>query len=371
MQIPKFNEKEMNPIGEMPDLFGGLPIKIYDFPISGKQAVKMLYNKQAPWQMILGQGTEFINFSPKVNPDAVARAFVVDATVIHGETNTSAGKDMFGVEWQFESNIGGSMVFPGNPMIKDANELKSKIVWPDVDSWEWEEASAVNKDMLSGDQCVYLMFMNGYFERLISLMDFNGAIVAMIDEDQQEAVKAFFDKLTDLYINIFEHYFKYFPQIDVVNFHDDWGAQKDTFFSPVTAEEMIVPYMKRVVDFIHSKDRFVDLHSCGNNIKQVPNYIKAGFDSWTPQAMNDSRKIYEMYGDQIIIGVLPDVFDGDTVSEEEQREFAKAYASEYCSSEKPSTLSMYANYGNNMLTPAFREEVYRQSRIEYTRNSKK
>ncbi len=34
------------------------------------------------------------------------------------------------------------------------------------------------------------------------LMDFEGAILAMIDEDQKDAVNAFFEKLTDLYIKL-------------------------------------------------------------------------------------------------------------------------------------------------------------------------
>ena len=60
-----------------------------------------------------------------------------------------------------------------------------------------------------------------------------------------------------------------------------------------------------VTDFLHSKGKFCDLHSCGQNMKQVPNMIKAGWDSWCPQAMNDTAKEYELYGDKIIIGVMP------------------------------------------------------------------
>ena len=100
-------------------------------------------------------------------------------------------------------------------------------------------------------------------------------------------------------------------------------------------------------------------------MKQVPNYIEAGFDSWDPQAMNDSRKIYEMYGDKILIGIMPEIFDGDRTPEEKQRAIAKNYAEEFCRPEKPSTLSGYTGYGHNMLTNVFREEIYKQSRIKY------
>jgi hypothetical protein len=99
-------------------------------------------------------------------------------------------------------------------------------------------------------------------------------------------------------------------------------------------------------------------------MKQVPNMIAAGWDSWTPQAMNDTQKIYELYGDKILIAVIPDSFDPSTATEEEQREAAKAYAEKFCSREKPSIFSFYAA---PLLTPVFREELYKQSRILYNK----
>ena len=92
--------------------------------------------------------------------------------------------------------------------------------------------------------------------------------------------RQFFDKLTDLYINIVDHVSRYFPDVNAVFFHDDWGSQKETFFSPALVEEMIVPYMRRLTDFLHSKNIFCEFHSCGNNYQQVPNMIKAGWDMW-------------------------------------------------------------------------------------------
>ncbi len=274
---------------------------------------------------------------------------------------------MFGIDWEYVPEAMGSMVRPGKPFIEDANEIKDKVVWPDIDAWDWEGSAKINEAYLNTDKLVYCMFFNGWYERLISFMDFEGAVVAMIDDDQQDAVKAFFDQLSDLYCRILEKYFTYYPQIDIMCMHDDWGAQKDTFFSPDTAEEMIVPYMKRCTDFIRSKGKFSDLHSCGQNFKQVPNIIKAGWDSWCPQAMNDTEKIYELYGDQLLIGVLPEKYDIKTTSEAEQRAYAKAHAEKFCNPEKPCSLSSYAFFDNDILTKAYREELYKQSRIQYAK----
>jgi hypothetical protein len=367
MQIPKFNPRELQVIAEKPNHFGGPGIPIYSFPVTGKKAVRALYERRAIWQVMLGVGVESTIFTPAINPDNVARAFVFDGTVVPGVSNLIGGKDLFGIEWEYIPAVGGSMVRPGKPFIEDANDIEKKVVWPNIDNWDWEGASKANEQYLSGSSVYAAMFMNGYFERLISFMDFEGAILAMIDEDQKAAVKCFFDKLSDLYTRMIDKFIAYFPQVDIYTIHDDWGSQKDTFFSPAVVSEMIVPSMRRVTDFIRSKDRFADLHSCGSNIKQVPNMIAAGFDSWTPQTMNDIEKIYDLYGDRLIIGTMPKIYDVDNSTEEEQRACAKAYADRFCRPDKPSSLSLYSSpmIGPNLLTKAFREELYKQSRINY------
>jgi hypothetical protein len=167
-----------------------------------------------------------------------------------------------------------------------------------------------------------------------------------------------------LYIGLIDKFLLYFPGIDGFLIHDDWGSQKETFFSPSVVEEMIVPCMKKVTDFIHSKGRFCELHSCGQILKQVPNIIKAGWDCWAGQPMNDFKKIYELYGDKIVLAVDPEPFDKNTVPETEQRALARKYANAFCNPDKPTYMSIASVL---VMTPAFREELYRQSRINYGR----
>ena len=46
---------------------------------------------------------------------------------------------MFGINWLFIPVAGGSMVEPGNPLMTDMNEWEEKVVWPDIDSWDWPD----------------------------------------------------------------------------------------------------------------------------------------------------------------------------------------------------------------------------------------
>jgi hypothetical protein len=354
MSIP-FDPKELEVVSMKPSFFGA-DIPVYNYPVTIKEAVIATYQRKPIWQLT---GMESGFFTPKVYPDNVARAFVFDAN--HMKPEEGGGKDMFGLEWEYIPAAGGSMVRPGKPFLSDANEWYDKIVWPDIDSWDWEGEAKINEGYLKSDTFNICSMLNGWFERLISLMDFEGAIMALIDEDQKGAVKDFFDKLTDLYIKICDKMMVYFPNINGFNCHDDWGSQKETFFSPDVVEEMIVPYMRRLTDHLHTKGMICDFHSCGQILKQVPNMIKAGWDSWSGQPMNDTEKAYELYGDKIIIGVLVKDLNPDA-SEEELRAAARAYADKFCRPEKPSILN-----GGYILPNAFREELYKQSRINYSK----
>jgi len=361
MDIPAFDPKELSLAGEIPGRLGGPPVPIYSFPVTPKEACKALMRRQPVWQIT---GMEQTLFVPGINPDNIARAIVFDG--VKTTMSEGGGRDMFGIEWEYISQAGGSMVRPGRPLLNDANEWRKKLVWPDLDSWDWESAARQNERYLTSDNFIVCWLMNGWFERLVSFMDFEGAIMAMIDEDQKDAVKDLFDKLSDFYIRLFEKYLTHFPGIDGVSIHDDWGSQKETFFSPATAAEMIVPYMRKVTDFLHSRGVFCDFHSCGQLFKQVPNMIAAGWDSWGGQEMNDTHKIYELYGDKLIIGVIPDMFDPETKTVEEQRTAAHEYANKFCNPSKPSEFSFH---GAPVLTDVYRQELYIRSRQNYKNNT--
>jgi hypothetical protein len=363
MSIQEFNPIELETVGTLETfankIFNMPASPLYRFPVTMKEAVKALLRRQPIWQI---SDIETMMFAPRIYPDNVARALVSEADAMPPEEG--GGADIFGIEWEYIPVAGGSMVRPGKPLLADANEWEEKVVWPDIESWDWESSSKKNAAFLNNDRYNICWIQNGWFERLITFMDFEGAILAMIDEDQKDAVKALFNKLSDLYISLIDKFLFYFPGIDGFLIHDDWGSQKETFFAPSVVEEMIVPCMKRVTDFIHTKGRFCELHSCGQILKQVPNIIKAGWDCWAGQPMNDFKKIYELYGDKIILAIAPEPFDGNSVSEAEQRALAREYANAFCNPGKPTYMSIAAV---SLLTPAYREELYRQSRINYSR----
>lgn len=330
----------------------------YSYPVSPKEGVRAMFRRKPIWQIT---GPEEIGFAPLCVPDNIARSLVIEARPF--DPMTGGGKDMFGIEWEYIPSAGGSMVRPGKPFMEEADEWYDKLVWPDPDSWSWKETAEANREYLKSDRYIYMWFMTGWYERLISFMDFEGAILALCDEEQQDAVAELFDRLSDLYIRIFDNALEVMPEIDGFYIHDDWGGQKDTFFSPSVVEKMIVPPMRRVTDHLHSRGKTCELHSCGSNYKQVPNMIKAGWDRWNPQPMNDTYKIYDEFGDKILIGIMPQMSSAEEADEAQQRREAAEFVRKFCAD--PSKPCFINNKAARNMTDAFCEELYKLSRMAY------
>lgn len=363
MTIPKFEESEMKPVGKIP-ASGFLPeITLFNYPFSMRDAAVSLYDRHPAWQLL---GLEMKEFNPIIIPDNVARGFVMEEQHIDNFTQ-AGGLDMFGVEWEFVPAAMGSMEKPGVPhLFDDANDWPDVVKFPDVGSWDWEGNAKINNGTyLTADTFNRLWIFTGYFERLISFMGFEDASVAMIDEDQQDAVKALFERLTDLYIDIVDHAVAVYEHLDGIYLHDDWGSAKDAFIAPEIMAEIVVPAMKRFTDYVKSRGLRAELHCCGCNYKNVPNMIAAGWEIWMPQSnVNDADALYEAYGDKIVMAFLPEDFDPAITSEEEQRRIARDYVAKYCDPKRPTLFSFVD--GGKYLTPAFQEELYRASRLRYS-----
>jgi hypothetical protein len=288
MERITFDPKELTVIKSLP-MRDGI-VKHFDTPVTPRENLLALYRREIPCWMPKAMGEV-------VSPD-------LDIIADHVCRGPKQGLDIFGVEWEYVPTVGGSMVKPGAPKVPDITEWEKYVTMPDVDSWDWEGCYERNKDKLDSNFVAKTTILTGFFERLISLMDFQYAAVALIDEELQESVHRLFNYLCGIYEKMIDYCKKYF-NVEIMCFHDDWGSQRESFFSYETCEEMIFPYIKRIVDYMHSKDIFFDFHCCGKVERLVPLMIKAGMDSWAGQEMNDKFMLHETYGSKLIVTIPP------------------------------------------------------------------
>jgi len=347
-KIP-FVESELKIVDELPGWFGGPGTQLRNTPVTSRENMLALFYEKSPFWMPTSH--ESVMVPSAIYNDNLGRG--------GGHDNT----DAFGIEWEWVPAVKGSIVRPGEPLLKDVREWKDKIHFPDLNQYDW--AAEAEKTKIDPRLSSEISLVNGFwFERLISFMDFAPAAMALIDEEQQDAVKELFQATTDFACKVVDKICETWPLLAAINIHDDWGAQKAPFFSEAIAYEYFVPFMRQLTGHIHSKGRYVTLHSCGHVDTRVQCFIDGGFDAWDPQVMNDIHGLYERWGDKIVLGVWPDQFDPEHTSEAEQRELARQFVAQYTQEGKPAILG---HYGAWSLTPAFAEEVYIASRKRYSK----
>ena len=324
MERVPFDPKEFEIVGYFPGFNPRAPkMPIYNSPITRRENMWLLYKHEQPLWMPHSFDASLL--MPDCVPDNWARGMVQSDKPT--TPDMLGGKDMFGVEWEFVPQVGGSMVRPGKPFVGDLEHWEDYVTFPNIDEWDWAGSAEKLHDRLNDGRFVKVMLLTGMFERLISFVDMTDALIALVDEDQQEAVHRLFSKLADLYDAIFEKFATY-SHADGVWFHDDWGSQRAPFFSISTVREMIAPYIKRVCDSAHKYGMILDLHSCDKNEALVPAMIEAGVDSWNGQFMNDKLAVARNYPNQIIVDALPEKIGMD-LSDDELRQYITKFVEDY------------------------------------------
>ena len=108
--------------------------------------------------------------------------------------------------------------------------------------------------------------------------------------------------------NFFQMHYRYlFEQAglpDGMWFFEDLGYKQRLFCSPDLYRRMIFPYYKRMVDFYHSYNLPVVLHTCGLVEPILDLIVEAGFDGLHPmevKAGNDPLRIAAKYKDKLAL----------------------------------------------------------------------
>jgi hypothetical protein len=361
MDLYDFKESELLK-GKKRWLFGAELTEL-DTPITPKEhMIRVLDTNKPLW---LPSTFDYGYLFPMCVPDNPAKGNVSDAKLPVSELG---GKDMFGIEWEYVEKVGGSTTRPGHPLLSDANEWPDKVVFPTkevIDSWDWEGSLKRSEAVMRKKDFWEIVICTGFYERLISFMDFEGAAMAMIDEDQEDAIKALFDRLADLYIVLIDKYLEVFGSgnIDAVCLHDDWGHQRGVFFHPDTLYELIVPYMKKVTDYCRSKGLRTECHSCGKVDPLMQVYIDAGFEILECQPIVNYDEIVPVYGDRLKLHYPPKNAPADlNAPAEEHIKKAREFVDKCISWGNPIIMD---NYYAPQLNTIFTDEVYRYSRKRY------
>lgn len=148
------------------------------------------------------------------------------------------------------------------------------------------------------------------FELLRGTLGDQNFLPAMLLEP--EWIRDFCQVYLDMFRTHYEVLFREAGVPDGFFLYEDFGYSNGLFCSPKAMRELIMPFERQLVGFLHDYGLPVILHSCGDIRKAVPLIVDAGFDCLQPmeaKAGCDVVEIAREYGSQLAymgnINVVP------------------------------------------------------------------
>lgn len=210
------------------------------------------------------------------------------------------GKDYFGIDWEYVPDVKAPMTIAGHEVLEDITEWKEKVHFPDLEAIDWEKSAERDTHMnamafqagaqvvpmypdgssvYDHDQLILCMVINGPFERLHALMGFENSLAALLEEP--EACYDFFGAMADYKIKYFEKIHQYY-KVDIINAHDDFGANDRMFMSLDTWRKLLKPHLARTVEAVHDMGLLYQHHSCGYVEPLIDDLVEIGVDALDP-----------------------------------------------------------------------------------------
>ena len=212
-----------------------------------------------------------------------------------------AGIDAFGVRWVSPpSAAGGALPAPGEFLLTDVTKWRDVVKIPDVSGYDWAGAAALEMASIDRDMSVvHIGSANCIYERLATLMGFEGALLAMALEP--EATFELLSALTDWKIEMIGYFAKYY-QPDTYEFFDDVATERMLFMSPDTYRTLIKPLHTRIATACKEHGIIPIQHTCGKADLLVQDMIDEGCAGWgAVQATNNIAEVIEEHGDEFVL----------------------------------------------------------------------
>ena len=114
-------------------------------------------------------------------------------------------------------------------------------------------------------------------------------------------------------------------EFDCAMWPDDMGFKHNQFFSLDTYRELVKPVQQRAIDWAHAKGIKAHLHSCGDVMPFVPEFVDMGLDALNPlevKAGMDPVRLKREFGDKLVLhgGINAVLWDDvDAITEEMRR----------------------------------------------------
>lgn len=235
--------------------------------------------------------------------------------ILEGAVNKGHSVDWFGVHYITRPDQPGPFPVEKQELyvIQDMEDWEDQLKFPDLDKVDW--AAAAEKDTATWDREGRLSsctLINGMLESLECFAGFENALCYLITNEEE--VKAFNQAVINYKIALIERLHKYYKP-DKIQLHDDYANQTQLFMNIDTWRRLYKPYLKQLVDAVHSMGMYYEHHSCGFVSPLYDDFVELGVDCTNPvQFCNGPYELQKKYEDTL---TLVGCFDKQGILEQE------------------------------------------------------
>ena len=277
---------------------GALTMPLPDYPVTPLENFKLAVERKTPYWMP----------NSSLDFDAFMSGFLTGPVVPPGAGGAgpwgarerSIFRDDWGCQWLFVPEAGGPMLDPeGKTVLEDITRWEKVVEFPNLRALDWKsKADDFMKNRYDPGKVLHINIGQGCTERFVALLGgYTEAMIAMADEP--EACRAFFDRFAEWEIEQFDIIAEHYP-VNLVTYHDDWGTERDTFFSEKMMEAMVLEPTRKIVSHIKDRGVYFELHSCGAITRFLPYMIDMHIDLLQIQRRaNDIPQMKREAGDKI------------------------------------------------------------------------
>jgi len=127
-------------------------------------------------------------------------------------------------------------------------------------------------------------------------------LIAMYEEPDMvmDMFHTYLNRCMELFGEIWDAGYKF----DCISWPDDMGYKGTTFFSNEMYRELLGPVHKRAIDWAHERGIVAHMHSCGNVMSRVDDFVGMGLDALNPLEVKAGMKpieLKEKYGDKLVL----------------------------------------------------------------------
>jgi len=208
--------------------------------------------------------------------------------------------DLFDVKWDKRNDNGGDIGVSFDPPIintdikPDGSFFEYIMPQPDL-----EFALSQAKKLEADNRGFFRMFgiTVTLYERVCTLRGTVNTLEDLICEP--DFIHHILEQITNHHMKILDTVLD--CDFDAVYFGDDWGSQRSLVMGADTWREFIKPYLSKLIKKIKSKGKMIVLHSCGNNIDIIGDWVDIGIDCYetVQPEIYDLKKLKNEFGKDI------------------------------------------------------------------------